>query len=121
MKHLFLFTAVFFLISCSENKTYSPSETAKIVAESFYHNDTSTLKEYTTTVGYSNLKSIQDMFIVDKDSDINFKVLDEAMDGDIAWIKYTTKSDPTPGVFKLIKENGTWKVTHNGPRDRGPF
>lgn len=43
------------------------------------------------------------------------------MEGEVAWIKYSTVYDPKPGVFKLVKKDGQWKVTHNGPRDKGPF
>ncbi|PNW27426.1 hypothetical protein [Formosa algae] len=121
MKYLIFFTTALLFSSCSENKTYSPAKTAEIVATSFLHNDKPTLKKHTTAVAYANLTSIQEMFIEDKNSDINFKVVDQAIDGEIVWIKYTTHSDPTPGIFKLIKENDIWKVTHNGPRDRGPF
>ena len=99
----------------------SPSETAKVVAESFYHGDKATLKKHTTEEGYTNLSSIQDMFVQDKNSESNFKIVDEAMEGNVAWIKYSTAYDPKPGVFKLVQKDGQWKVTHNGPRDKGPF
>ena len=99
----------------------SPSETAKVVAESFYHGDKATLKKHTTTQGYTNLSSIQELFVEDKTSDSYFKILDEAMVGEVAWIKYSTSYDSKPGVFKLVQEDDQWKVTHNGPRDNGPF
>ena len=72
-------------------------------------------------IGYANLSSIQEMFVQDKNSKSDFKVVDEAMEGQVAWIKYSTAYDPKPGIFKLVKEDGHWKVTHNGPRDNGPF
>lgn len=121
MKNLVIFSIILLVVSCSENKNLSPSETVKIVATSFYHGDAATLKKHTTTEGYANLSSIQEMFSEDEDSEINFKVVEEAMNGEVAWIKYSTAYDPKPGVFKLIKEDGQWKVTHNGPRDKGPF
>ncbi len=99
----------------------SPSETAKVVAESFYHGDKASLKKHTTEEGYANLSSIQEMFVQDKNSKSDFKVVDEAMEGQVAWIKYSTAYDPKPGIFKLVKEDGHWKVTHNGPLDNGPF
>ena len=99
----------------------SPSDTAKVVAESFYHGDKATLKNHTTAEGYANLSSIQEMFAEDKNLESNFKVVDEAIEGGVAWIKYSTVYDPKPGVFKLVKKDGQWKVTHNGPRDKGPF
>ncbi|MFB9053094.1 hypothetical protein ACFFVB_08365 [Formosa undariae] len=91
------------------------------MATSFLHNDKPTLKKHTTAVAYANLTSIQEMFIEDKNSDINFKVVDQAIDGEIVWIKYTMRSDSKPGIFKLVKEDNQWKVDHNGPRERGPF
>ncbi|WP_445733602.1 hypothetical protein [Mariniflexile sp.] len=121
MKKLVICSLILLFLSCSENKNLSPSETAKVVAESFYHGDEATLKKYTTAEGYANLSSIQAMFAEDKDSEANFKVVDEAMDGEVAWVKYSTVYDPKPGIFKLVKENNQWKVTHNGPRDKGPF
>ena len=108
-------------LSCSETKTYSPAETAKIVATSFYHDDAPTMKKHTTAAGYSNLLSIQALFLESDSSKMNFKIIDETADGDVTWIKYRTDYDPTPGVFKLIQEDNQWKVTYNGPRDRGPF
>jgi len=121
MKKIIICSLVVLFISCSENKNPSPSETAKIVAISFYHGDDATLKRHTTAEGYANLSSIQAMFTEDKDSKADFKVVDEAMVGEVAWVKYSTAYDPKPGVFKLVQENGQWKVTHNGPRDKGPF
>jgi hypothetical protein len=121
MKKIVICSLVLLFISCSENKKMSPSETAKVVAESFYHGDKATLKKHTTEEGYTNLSSIQDMFVQDKNSESNFKIVDEAMEGNVAWIKYSTAYDPKPGVFKLVQKDGQWKVTHNGPRDKGPF
>ena len=121
MKNLVICSLILLFFSCSESKNLSPSETAKVVAESFYHGNDVSLKKHTTAEGYANLSSIQEMFAEDKDSETNFKVVDEAMDGEVAWIKYSTAYDPKPGVFKLVKEDGQWKVTHNGPRDNGPF
>lgn len=121
MKRIFIFSVILLFIFCSQNKNLSPAETAKVVAESFYHGDEATLKKHTTAEGYANLSSIQTMFTEDKDSEADFKVVDEAMDGEVAWVKYSTAYDPKPGVFKLVQEAGQWKVTHNGSRDKGPF
>lgn len=121
MKKIAVFSLVVLFLSCAGKQDLSPSETAKIVAESFYHGDKTTLKEYTTASGYANLSSIQEMFTEDKNSESDFKVVDEQKEGDVTWIKYSTSYDPKPGVYKLVKEDGVWKVTHNGPRDKGPF
>lgn len=121
MKKMLICSLVILFFSCAENNNLSPAETAKIVAESFYHGDEATLKKHTTEEGYANLASIQSMFIKDKKSEADFKIVDKAIEDDIAWIKYSTAYDSKPGVFKLVQENGQWKVTHNGPREKGPF
>lgn len=79
--------------SCSDNKNLSPSETAKVVTESFYHGDEATLKRHTTLEGCANLSRIQAMFAEVKDSDANLIVVDEAIDGEVAWMKYSTDYD----------------------------
>ena len=61
------------------------------------------------------------MFNEDKDSEANFKVVDEAIDGEVAWVKYSTSYNPKPGIFKLVQEDDQWKVMYNGPREKGPF
>ncbi len=121
MKRFVICSLVFIFVSCAESKTTTPAETAKVVAESFCHGDKATLKKHTTAEGYANLSSIQNMFAQDADSDSEFAIVDEAMEGEVAWVKYSTAYDPKPGVFKLVQEDGRWKVTHNGPRDKGPF
>jgi len=117
-----LITSVFalFIFSCAEQQNLTHKETVKIVLESFYAKDNSTLNKYTTSDGYSGLIMIQDM-IPDEDKDANVEILDEAIEGDLAWVKYNTSYDSKPGVFKLVKDNGQWMVAHNGPRDKGPF
>ena len=57
----------------------------------------------------------------DSDKDIEVEILDEVFDGELAWIKYSTTYDGKTGIFKLTKENGQWKVTNKGPREKGPF
>ncbi len=107
-------------ISCSENKSISHTETAEIVAKSFFSKDESVLKKHTTSKGYASLVTVQNM-ISKSDKDIEVEILDETINGEIAWVKYSTSFDGKSGVFKLIKENGQWKVTSKGVRDKGPF
>ena len=121
MKNLVIYSLLFILISCSQNKTNTPAETVRTVVESFYYGDKATLKKYTTKEGFSNLSSIQDMFTIDKNTELNFKILKKSIEEKDVWIQYSTSQDPIPGVFKLVLEEGQWKVTHNGPRDKGPF
>jgi hypothetical protein len=98
----------------------SPSETAKIVVESFYAKDNNTLKKYTTSDGYDSLIMIQGL-VPDADNDASVKISDEVIETDIAWVKYSSNYDSKPGIFKLVKENDQWKVTSKGPREKGPF
>lgn len=97
-----------------------PSETAEIVAKSFFSKDESALKKHTTSEGYASLVTVQNM-MPDSDKDIEVEILDETIDGETAWVKYSTSYDGKTGIFKLIKEDGQWEVTSKGPRERGPF
>ena len=120
MKKIIICSLVVLFISCSENKNPSPSETAKIVAESFFSKDESVLKKHTTPEGYASLITVQNM-IPESNKEIEVEILDEAIDDNIAWVKYSTSFDGKPGVFKLVKENYKWKVTNKEPREKGPF
>lgn len=120
MKRIFIFSVILLFISCSQNKNLSPAETTKMVLKSFYEKDNSTLKKHTTADGYSGLLMIQDM-VPENNKEVTVEILDESVDGDTAWVKYNTSYDEKPGVFKLVKENGQWKVSSKGPRERGPF
>ena len=55
MKRLLICSFVLLFISCSESKNISHTETAQIVAESFFSKDESALKKHTTASGYSSL------------------------------------------------------------------
>lgn len=120
MKKSVIYALVLLFISCSGNKDMSPSETAKIVAESFFSKDKSVLKKHTTSVGYASLITVQNM-IPDSGKKIKVEILDKAIDGEIAWIKYKTSYDGKTGVFKLVKEDNQWKVTNKGMREKSPF
>lgn len=121
MKNIVIYSFVTLFLSCAGNQDLSPTETAKIVAESFYQGDETKLKEYTTTESYANFKSLQDMFAEAKNSDSNFKVIDETSDGEVAWVKFTTSYEKKPSIFKLVQEDGQWKVTERKPREEVPF
>jgi len=45
MKHIVICSLVLLFISCSQNKNLTPTETAKVVAESFYHGDELAISE----------------------------------------------------------------------------
>ena len=107
-------------VACTQ-QNLSPTETAKVVAESFYNRDNKKLKEHTTAENYEYYLVIQDMLAKEYSGESNFRVLQEKADGDIAWVKFTTSYDEKPETFKLIKENGQWKVTEQGVREKTPF
>ena len=86
----------------------------------FFSKDESPLKKHTTSEGYASLNTLLDM-IPDTEKEIEVDILDEAVDGEATWVKYSTSYDGKPGVFKLVQEDDQWKVTHNGPREKGPF
>ncbi|MFI8380557.1 hypothetical protein [Leeuwenhoekiella sp. NPDC079379] len=121
MKDLIIYTSLLLFFSCGINEESKPSKTAQIVAESFYQGDETTLKEYTTEEGYANFKILIAMFAKSKNTDSDFKVLEETVEGQVAWVKYSTSYDKTPGIFKLLNENGVWKVTARRPGEKGPF
>lgn len=120
MKKFVIFSVILMFISCAEVKNNSPSETAKIVAESFFTKEKSVLKKNTTSEGYASLITVQNM-LPDSDKDIKVEILEEKIDGKTAWVKYSTSYDGKTGVFKLTKDSGQWRVTSKGPREKGPF
>ena len=120
MKRVLLFSVIIALVACSD-KELTHTETAKIVAESFYHNDDATLEKYTTAENYAVLSSIQGLFAEDEKSEINFAVIEDTIDGDVAWVRYSTSFEEKPSVFKLVKEDGQWKVSEQKVREAVPF
>lgn len=108
-------------IACSGTKDALPSEIAEIVAKSFYQGDEATLRKHTTPEGFVTYSNLQKMFAKPKGSETNFKLIDENTESDVAWIKYSTAYDKTPGVFKLVKLEGEWKVTVRDPKEKVPF
>ncbi|MAO36476.1 MAG: hypothetical protein CMP12_11335 [Zunongwangia sp.] len=123
MKKIVVFSLIVLFLSCadSETKISGPSTTAQIVIESFYEKDEETLKANSTPEGYANYMNIINMFNATKKKDSDFKVLQDTIMGDVAWVKYTTAYDKTPGVFKLVKQDGKWLATARGSKDKAPF
>ena len=122
MKKIALYSLLLAFIACS-NSQISHTDTAKIVIESFYQNNNSTLKKHTTEDSYASYMSIQAVIAPGdpKSKRSNFKVQEETVDGDIAWVKFTTSYSVKPETFKLIKQDGKWKVELQGVREKGPF
>ena len=120
MKRILSLAVLVIFMACAEAEK-SPTETAEIVVESFYKKDLPTLEKYTTEQSFQAFMNIQDMFSTSETNNSNFNVLQETQDGDIAWVKFTTAHEKQPETFKLIKENGRWKVTENELREKVPF
>ena len=121
MKRMIIYSLILLLSACAEQKQLSPSKTAKVVVESFYQKDNATLEKHTTTEGYNGLMAMQNLIGDGKTGNSEFKVLDETTEGDTAWVKFTTSYDAKPETFKLLKEDGQWKVTQKAVREKGPF
>ena len=121
MNKLVVFTVALLFIACTETQDTSPASVSEIVAGSFYQGDEATLKKHTTPEGFASYSNIMKMFAKPKSSEMNFKVIEERTEGDVAWVKYTTSYDKTPGVFKLVKVDGVWKATARKPKEKAPI
>ncbi|MDX1286197.1 MAG: hypothetical protein R3182_14340 [Draconibacterium sp.] len=123
MKNIVVFLLVVLFLSCADSKTKvsGPSATAQVVIESFYEKDKEALKANSTQQAYSNYLNTINMFNVTPKDDSKFTVLQDTIMGDVAWVKYTTAYDKTPGLFKLVKQNGKWLADARGSKDKSPF
>jgi len=123
MKNSIVFTLVVLFLSCADSttKVSGPSATAQVVIESFYEKDKETLKANSTPQAYSNYMNTMNMFNATPKDDSKFTVLQDTIMGDVAWVKYTTAYDKTPGLFKLVKQNGKWLADARGSKDKSPF
>ncbi|QYA26725.1 hypothetical protein G3I01_14895 [Gramella sp. MT6] len=120
MKRLLIIGMLTFLISCSESPK-TPVETSQIVVESFYQRNNGQLEEYTTLGLYNSYMAVQEQMTNGKNGSSNFKVVKDTIYGDTAWVKFNSAYADRPETFKLIKQNGKWKVTETGLRERSPF
>lgn len=111
----------FLFISCAGTMSSTPSSVAEIVEESFYQGKEAILKKHTTPEGFTTFSNLKKMFIKPKGTESNFKLIHEVTDDNVAWAKYSTSYDKTPGIFKLIKKNGVWKVTVRDPKGKAPL
>lgn len=121
MKKIAIYSLIAIFISCAETTNSDPVSVAEIVAESFYQGKETTLKKHTTPEGFATFSNLQKMFAKPKGSESNFKIIDDVIEGDVAWVKYTTSYDKTPGIFKLVKIDGVWKVTVRDPNEKAPL
>ena len=121
MKRFVICSLVLLFLSCSETKISGPSATAQIVIESFYEKDKKALKANSTPQAYFNYMNTINMFIATPKDDSKFTVLQDTIMGDVAWVKYTTAYDKTPGLFKLVNQNGKWLADARDSKDKSPF
>lgn len=117
--------AAFYLLSlvflaCADIQM-SHTETAKVVVESFYTKDNSKLKSHTTPESYESFMAVQDFMTSENPKESTFKVINETVDGDTAWVKFTTSYEEKPETFKLVKVDGKWKVAEKGLREKSPI
>ncbi|WP_233194498.1 DUF4019 domain-containing protein [Aquimarina sp. I32.4] len=110
------------LVACSQTQL-SHTDAAKVVVESFHNKDNTKLKAHTTADNYASLLSIQNTLVKGdpKKKASNFKLLNETVEGDIAWVQFTTSYEEKPQSFKLTKADGQWRVMQKGVREKGPF
>lgn len=120
MRKVFFYLMILVVLTCAD-KTMSHTETAKEVVESFYNKDNTKLKSNTTPDSYESFLAVQDVMTSENPGASNFKVLEETIDGDVAWVKFTTSYEEKPETFKLIKVDGRWKVAEIGLREEPPF
>ncbi|WP_026838494.1 hypothetical protein [Gillisia sp. JM1] len=108
-------------ISCGESQM-SPAETAEMVVESFYQKQNSELKKYTTSESYESFLSVQELFTQENNvKESNFKLIRDSINGNNAWVQFTTIYEEKPETFKLVKEENMWKVTESGMGEKLPF
>jgi len=118
-KMLFLLLMVIGL-ACTESKR-SHTETAQIVVESFYQKNFPVLKKHTTKDSFDSFMYIQQIVPEVDKRDSHFKVIQETETGNTAWVQFSTVYEEQPETFKLIKEEGRWKVTEIEIGEKVPF
>jgi len=109
------------IFSCAQSQI-GPAETAQTVVESFYQKQNAELKKYTTSESYESFLSVQELFTQEEYAkESNFKLIRDSINGNNAWVKFTTVYEEKPETFKLVKDNGKWKVTESGVREERSF
>ncbi len=107
-------------IACTQTQL-SHTDTVQLVVESFYQKENTKLKKHTTPESYTAFTAIQDMMTANETRASNFSVIKETVDGDTAWVKFTTSYEEKPETFKLVKVDGQWLITEKGMEEKAPF
>ncbi len=119
-KFLFVLVTISFW-SCNSQTASSPVNVAKVVVKSFYTQDNETLKKHTTNESYESFMTVQALLSAEEEKDLNFNIINEKTSDDVAWIQFTSSYSETSETFKLISENGQWKVTEKKAEKKAPF
>lgn len=122
MKNVTQILMLIIIVACSQTQL-SHTDTAKIVVESFYGKNDAQLKKHTTPDSNASFMSIQSIVtsVEPETKASNFKILNETIEGNIAWVKFTTAYADKPETFKLTNKDGQWKVMRKGVREKSPF
>ncbi|WP_442844988.1 hypothetical protein [Leeuwenhoekiella sp. H156] len=121
MKTISILFGIILFTACSNPQSKSPEEVTQLVLESFYAQDNEKLQMYTTQTGYQGLKQIQNFFIETSETEMDFKVVQQTQEGDTAWVQCTINYLDRPETFKLVKEDGQWKVTEKELQEKSLF
>lgn len=105
---------LFLLIACKGNQELSPTATAKVVIESFYTKDNSTLKEHTTPSGYEGMIAIQNFVADGMSKSSDFKVVNDSIIG-----KLPGSNSGLPMIPSLKLLNLSDKTENGWSRSRG--
>jgi hypothetical protein len=109
------------LWSCNGQTASSPAQVAETVVVSFYTQDNGTLQKHTTKESYESFMTVQALLSAEEKKSSEFQVLNEKVDTDVTWIKFISSYSNEPETFKLVKEDGQWKVTEKSDDEKGPF
>ncbi|WP_418603569.1 hypothetical protein [Hwangdonia sp.] len=120
MKKMILYLLIMLFMGCTQSQL-SHTDTAKVVVESFYKNDNSILKKHTTPESYASFMSVQAIVAPGTDDASNFKLIKESVNGNTAWVKFSTSFEDKPETFKLEKVDGKWLVAEKGTGENAPL
>ena len=115
MKKMILYLLIMLFMGCAQSQL-SHTDTAKIVVESFYK-----LKKHTTAESYASFMSVQSMVAPGTNDTSDFKLIKESVNGETAWVKFSTSYEDKPETFKLVKVDGIWKVAEKSLKEKSPF
>ena len=120
MKKMLFLSLMVIGFACTEAEK-SHTETAQIVVESFYQKNLPVLKKHTTKESFDSFMYIQQIVPEVDKRDSSFKVIQETENGKSAWVQFSTVYEAQPETFKLIREEGSWKVAEIEMGEKVPF